>query len=340
MGSAEMKTDRVPERNGVALVAFTERGTVLARCLAEALGGTVREEGMPLSAWVKDNIVAREALIFVGAVGIAVRAVAPWIRSKATDPAVVCVDETGRWAVSVLSGHLGGANELTRKIAELTGAEAVITTATDRNGVFAVDLWAKKQELTVLQPDRIRQVSAKLLRGETVSVACQWQIEGRCPELIRLGSPHEADVSVSFRREKGPALQLVPRVLALGIGCRKGIQEDIMEEEFLRFCSERGVFPQAVALAASIDRKREEQGLLRFCENHAWPLQFFRTEELQTAEGEFSASEFVKRTVGVSNVCERAAVLASGGNLLEKKYAGNGVTFALAALPAVYDWSV
>ena len=171
-------------RQGYALTAFTERGTELAGKLAAVLGGSLRKPEETLSAWTEENFKTREGLIFVGAVGIAVRAVAPFLRSKAEDPAVVCVDETGRWAIPILSGHLGGANALARKIAELTGGEGVVTTATDLNGVFAVDLWAKRQGMTVLQPDRIRKISSALLRGENVTVESVFPISGIPPEQV------------------------------------------------------------------------------------------------------------------------------------------------------------
>ena len=182
---------------------------------------------IPATVWTEENFGEREALVFVGAVGIAVRTIAPYIRNKAQDPAVVCVDETGRWAIPILSGHLGGANALARKIAGITGGEAVITTATDLNGVFAVDLWAKRQGLSVLQPDRIRAVSAKLLSGEEIMVECAWPVAGNAPEQVR--EAPDGDVLVSCRNTGTPALQLVPRILSLGIGCRRGTDAETLK---------------------------------------------------------------------------------------------------------------
>ena len=173
-------------REGIALIAFTEKGTALGEKLAAALGGTLNRAGdRPLAEWTAENFPLRETLVFIGAVGIAVRAVAPHLKGKAADPAVVCVDETGRWAVPILSGHLGGANARAREIAALTGGEAVITTATDLNGVFAVDLWANKQGMTVLSPERVKGVSAALLRGEDICVDCPFPIRGEPPAHVR-----------------------------------------------------------------------------------------------------------------------------------------------------------
>lgn len=324
-------------REGIALTAFTPRGKELADRLARSLDGTLRPDGESLAGWTAAQFESRAALVFIGAAGIAVRSVAPHVRAKADDPAVLCVDETGRWVIPILSGHLGGANALARRVASLTGGEAVITTATDLNGLFAVDLWAKRQGMAVLQPERIRFVSAKLLRGEKIVIDCPYPVAGPAPERVELGSA--GDVLVSYRAETGGALQLVPRVLALGIGCRRGTGADALEAAFADFCAARGIRPEAVAQAASIDRKRDEAGLLAFCKAHGWPVSFYGAERLRAARGDFTASAFVASTVGVDNVCERAAVTRAGGRLIEKKYARDGVTFALAEHYVNYDWS-
>lgn len=330
-------------RQGVAIVSFTDRGASLAERIAAALGGTVssaRSGDFSLGGWTAENFPAREALVFVGAAGIAVRAIAPHFCGKAEDPAVVAVDEGGRFVIPLASGHLGGANDLARKLAALCGGTAVITTATDINGAFAVDLWAKRQGMTVLQPERIKNASAKILAGETILVYSPWPIAGSPPAGVEQTDSAEAvDVLVTLRPTENAALCLVPRVLTLGIGCRRGVSFEQIEAVFSRFCEERGVLPRAIRAAASIDRKAEETGLLAFCEAHGLPMTFYTAEELAAAPGDFSASAFVESTVGVSNVCERSAVLAAGGILWEKKYAANGVTFALALTPPRLDWS-
>ena len=154
-----------------AYLAFTDTGLALAKRLAAALPGSVArcgQDGTSLAEWTGVQFVQSDALIFVGAAGIAVRAIAPHCKSKTTDPAVVVVDECGRFAVPILSGHLGGANDLARTIAAVCGAVPVITTATDAHGIFAADEWAKHQNCIVLEPERIKLVSGKLLAGQPV----------------------------------------------------------------------------------------------------------------------------------------------------------------------------
>ena len=156
-----------------AYLAFTAKGLALAQQLAQTCPGTVSRcglGGVTLAGWTAQQFAAADALVFVGAAGIAVRAIAPHCQSKATDPAVVVLDECGRFAVPLLSGHLGGANDLACRLAAACGAVPVITTATDANGLFAVDEWAKKQNCAVWETPRIKFVSGALLAGKTVLV--------------------------------------------------------------------------------------------------------------------------------------------------------------------------
>ena len=166
-----------------AYLAFTDTGLTLARRLADALPGSVDRcgsGGVSLAGWTALQFAQSDALVFVGAVGIAVRAIAPHCRSKASDPAVVVLDECGRFAVPVLSGHLGGANNLARALAAVCGAVPVITTATDAHGIFAVDEWAKHQNCTVLEAERIKHVSS--------SRFCPYPLP--CRGRFASGAPH------------------------------------------------------------------------------------------------------------------------------------------------------
>ena len=186
-----------------AYLAFTAKGEALARRLAEALPGSVSRCGgdVTLKGWTAEHFAQDEALIFVGAVGIAVRAIAPHCRSKAADPAVVVVDEGGNFAVPLLSGHLGGANALARALAKACGAVPVITTATDVNGLFAVDLWAKAQNCAVLEPERIKRVSGALLAGQTVRYWSPWPVAGEAPAGVeKADAPEAADFALTLTR--------------------------------------------------------------------------------------------------------------------------------------------
>lgn len=323
-----------------AYLAFTAKGEALARRLAEALPGSVSRCGgeVTLKGWTAEHFAQDEALVFVGAVGIAVRAIAPYCKSKASDPAVVVVDEGGNFAVPLLSGHLGGANALARALSEACGAVPVITTATDVNGLFAVDLWAKAQNCAVLEPGRIKNISGALLAGQNVRYFSQWPVAGDAPAGVKVADiPRAADFALTLI-PKGEALHLVPRVGVLGVGCRRGTTAQQLEDAFAAFCAASGLSPAGVCAAASIDLKKDEPGLAEFCQNHGWPIAFYSAEELRTVPGQFTPSAFVASVTGVDNVCERAAVKASGGRILLPKTAGGGVTLALAVRPFAPDW--
>lgn len=324
----------------LAYLSFTEKGRQLAGRLAAALGGTAQRCGAScsLEAWTAAHFSQSDGLVYVGAAGIAVRAIAPHLKSKTTDPAVVVVDECARYAIPILSGHLGGANDLARAIGRVCGALPVLTTATDVNGVFAVDEWAKRQNCLVLNPERIKTVSAKLLAGGTVTVQSSWPIAGQPPRNVCQTEDRGADVLLDIHPGTGEKLHLVPRIAVLGVGCKKNVSFQMLETALATFLDRTGVCEQAISAVASIDLKKNEPGLLDLCAAHGWPLKTYPAEQLREVEGQFTPSAFVQGVTGVDNVCERSAVLASGGTLCQGKTAGDGITMALALAPYQPNW--
>ncbi|MBQ4416882.1 MAG: cobalamin biosynthesis protein CbiG, partial [Butyrivibrio sp.] len=201
-----MNTDtrgRKHDKGNNAFLCFSERGYQLAERIRAATGGDISRTGaqLTLDAWTRDAFASYDALIYIGASGIAVRAVAPYLKDKTTDPAVLVIDETGRFVIPLVSGHLGGSNALAKRIADITGAEAVITTATDRHGVFAVDEWARVQGFYVANPERFKSVSAMLFNGESVTVHSVIPVDGKPPAGVSLTDKRTADVSVGFMED-------------------------------------------------------------------------------------------------------------------------------------------
>lgn len=335
----------------IRIVGFTKQGSQIVSRLVrglteaghEASGFAPLEE--PLRDWTGRCFESGTGLIFVGAVGIAVRSVAPWLAGKDRDPAVVVVDEKGRFAISLLSGHLGGANDLARMAAEILGAEPVITTATDLNGVFAVDLFAKENDLAITDLPAAKEISAALLRGETVGFFCELPIEGMLPAGLNVGERKRYNIVISEKREdknttgqktgrsEGRDLLLVPRNVMLGIGCRKGAGKSAIEKAADQAMTVGGFHPKAAAGISSIDIKREEEGLRLFAASRGLALNFYTAKELASVSGQFSESEFVRQVTGVSNVCERSAVCGCAphkGRLAVRRIAVDGVTAAAA----------
>ena len=323
-------------------LAFSDRGLALAQRLAGALGGQAVRCGGPvtLASWTAEHFVTGAGLVYVGACGIAVRAVAPHLVSKAQDPAVVAVDERGHFAVPLVSGHLGGANALARSIARVCGAVPVLTTATDAGGLFPVDDWARAQGCAIPNPEQIKVFSAAILAGKTCRIYSDWPVAGTPPAGVELTGDKSACDAALTLTDPGPGpLWMVPRVAVLGMGCRRGVPAGQLEAALQKALPKAGIPAQAVAMVCTIDRKAEEPGLLDFCRAHGWPLRTFTAAQLAAVEGTFTSSAFVARTVGVDNVCERAAVLgAEGGPLLIPKQAGDGITLALAAKAFGPDW--
>lgn len=322
-----------------------------------------------LQEWTGNQFETREGLIFIGAAGIAVRAIAPWVKDKRTDPAVVVIDDSGRFSISLLSGHLGGANGLAKETAKLTGGIPVITTATDIHGRFAVDNFAKEQGLWISDMKTAKAVSADVLAGEPVGFFSDFPAAGSVPEGFTQKESCKRNVWITVKRypenhdslcgraparesggpdsfsklylpEGGEVLRLVPRIVILGIGCKRGTEKERIEAAVEEALRRWNIEPESAAAVATIDIKKEEAGLLSYVREHGLSFQTYPAERLLQAEGEFSPSSFVKEITGVDNVCERAAVSLvedlGGGRLMMRKQAGGGVTVAAA----VRDWKV
>jgi len=298
-------------------------------------------EKKSMSECTEEYFSQTDAFVFISATGIAVRSIAPFLQHKSTDPAVVVLDEQGMFCISLLSGHAGGANELTKQIAEWTGAIPVITTATDREGVFAVDEFARKNGLTVTDWNMAKQISVEILEGKQVGMYSDLPWKEELPKELYwyLGElekkpPKETVIIISYRKISRAFLEntlyLVPKVIVVGMGCRKGTAKEKIEAAIKQCLWEEEILIEAVSTVASIDLKKDEAGICAYCKERNLPFVTFSAEKLQTVEGEFSASSFVEKVTGVSCVCERSAVLAAGGELLCRKKVYDGVTVALA----------
>ena len=335
----------------IRLIAYSARGCATAARLSDALtakshvcarfartehipAGDTQTQYLDRSAveWAKAGFESADALIFCCAAGIAVRAIAPWVRSKKTDPAVLVVDELGRWCIPILSGHIGGGNALAREAAEGIGAACVVTTATDLNGLFAVDVFAVKNHLYIENMLLAKEVSAALLAGKAVGFRSDLPVADPLPPELTAGEA-ELGICVSADASKKPfpkTLRLIPQKFAAGLGCRRDKDAESLERFFLDCLAQAGVDRREVRCLASIDVKKDEPGLLALAEKYRLPFLTYAAEELNALPGEFSRSAFVRGTVGVDCVCERAAVKAAGGKLVKPKTAADGMTFALA----------
>lgn len=344
------------------MICFTERGAWVCRRLFHKLKETGEEceaiipkrflreewkkEGLKereeefLSQWTGKMFAEKRAMIFVSATGIAVRAIAPWIRDKMTDPPVVTVDEGAQFVIPLLSGHVGGANELARHIADWLEAVPVITTATDVNGKFAVDLFASAYHMTIIDRKEAKNISAAVLEGKQIGVFSDLPIK-KLPDGFVMDRWCEENICItvkdpSFPEKKASYLRLVPRAVVLGVGCRRGTDPEFMKEKVFALLKEHGIDPAAVKAIASVDVKQNEPAVLGLkqvfdgeCLHQPCEQRFYTPEQLNQVPGDFKESAFVKKQIGVGNVCERSAC-AAGGKLLVEKQAGDGITLAAA----------
>ena len=202
-------------RNGIC-ICFTAQGKETATRLLEKLSQQMEEEfdfldytgsehSKPLKQVVKEAFQEKEAILFVGAAGIAVRLIAPWVQDKLKDPAVLVIDEQGRYAIPILSGHVGGCNELAEAAAQILGAEPVITTATDLRQAFAVDVFAAENELVISDRELAKQISAAELRGEKIGFFSDYPVDGIVPAEITL-----CDAETGRMPEKCPSVSGAP----------------------------------------------------------------------------------------------------------------------------------
>lgn len=309
-------------------------------------------DNISVDDWTREQFEWADAILFIGACGIAVRHIAPYIKSKKKDPAVLVLDECGKFVISLLSGHLGGANELTKQVAEMLDSIPVITTATDLHNCFAVDVFARKNKCEILQMQAAKEVSAALLAGKKVGFYSDFPWEGELPKGLVLcdknGKPIEEKgsisdnleplkigVAVTIYKDRKPFLIttfIIPKKVVLGMGCRRGkATEGILEAAKNAVCM-AGIYMQAVSKLVSIDLKKDEEGLLKLAEKWKIPFETYAEKELADLSGEFSSSSFVRSITGVDNVCERSAVLGSAnGKIIQRKIGRDGVTAALAA---------
>ena len=291
--------------------------------------------------------------IFIMSTGIVIRIIAPLIRHKTKDPAVVVVDEKGLHAISLLSGHIGGANELTLKIADITGADPVITTATDINKIPAIDLLARQKGLVIENPEAIKNVSMALLSGKKIILHDPYQyLTGTLSASngIMNGVDYKVDddtirknripgVFIDYIKTDIPThfLKLRPVILSIGIGCNRNTSRQELKTFFLEVLDLFDLSARSVLNLASIDLKSDEKGLLELAADLDLPIKFYSKKKLEQVKEIENPSLMVKKHIGVTSVCEAAAILSAengkeNGKLIVPKQIKGNATIAIARM--------
>lgn len=308
-------------------------------------------------------------LVCIMATGIVVRILAPLIDHKTSDPGVVVLDQKGRYAISLLSGHLGGANDLAREMAAVSGGQPVITTATDVAGELSFDSFAKKHHMAIENIGVLKQISGALLEGRSVNVVTDLPLDnGAWPELTRgleegkfhlfatgvadpsrspglsplpdliPGRPtvviHEGFTLDREEEPEAPVLYLRPRTICAGIGCKRDMAGSPIREALLATLKKEGLSPLSLKCISTIPLKADEPGIRSTAEELKVPLVVIPTEEIEKLDMDrlgINRSEYVEQHTGVLSVSTASSYLASGrGEILVDKAKFKGITIALS----------
>ena len=325
-----------------------------SRVLAERILASYPEAKiLPFGSFSKEFFHESSSLVFIGAMGICVRSIAPFAEDKHTDPAVVCIDSTGKYVIPVLSGHIGGANDLSKELANLLGAEAIITTQSDNANLWALDTLGKKYDWTLIVKDSNAAIST-FVNGKPTALLLDIRdkgtdyLERTVPshvsifysfeaipqqdyELLMIVSPQQYDTSI-------PTITYIPKVLHLGMGCRKDMQGDptVVYEHIKDVLRDKRLYPEALADVNTIDLKKCEPVLTLLAYGvMECPFHTYTSEELKDIPVP-NPSEKVLEVTESPSVSEASAIYAAHGGplLVEKQKAdlgkGNEYTFAVA----------
>ncbi len=310
----------------------------------------VRLFELPVSQFYEQMSDGYDAIIYIMAMGIIVRSIQP--RDKRYDKPVICIQLRGEYVIPVIGGHLGGANEVATQIAEHLGAQAVITTASDLCQLDSVDMIAKKKGWSLLDMEGAKKVTADWVEGKKSLILSEVPLEGLSLEaehihavydskawfesdlkedytsLLMITSNKKGNIAKQLHIERH--VQLIPKHLVLGIGCRKGISYEHIHASVNRFMMEAGYYEEAIGMVASIDLKREEEGIVKWAEHKQVPFVTYTAADLDDVMDKFEGSRFVQSVTGSRGVCMPAGYIASNyGECVVKKQVDNGVTLSL-----------
>ncbi|MCX7903351.1 MAG: cobalt-precorrin 5A hydrolase [Caloramator sp.] len=312
----------------IACIYFTKDGEKIARKLKENYGS--------VDIFSKENfkeniekIINYERIIFISAVGIAVRILAPYIKNKWQDPAVLVIDDRGRYVISLLSGHYGGANEFCIEVAQKIGAMPIITTASDSRGFKSFDIIAKENNIYIEDKERLKRITSLMIEGRAISIYSAVNIKIDYPNITDEG---EAFVYITYQDDfskKEPYCILRPKVLNVGVGCKKGTSYEKINLAIQRVFKENNLSIFSIRTIGTLDIKRNEEGLLRFAKERNVPIVFFSRDEIKKVEEKFQKSPWVYKNFGIYSVAEPCAYLLSP-NIIVKKRIIEGVTVAVS----------
>lgn len=340
----------------IAVISFNSKGNIIATILKESIKIDLfikdKIENFDLKERIEILMKSYNALIFISSTGIAVRYIAPYLKSKTEDPAVLVIDILGNYVISLLSGHLGGANELTIKVAKIINAEPVITTATDRMGVEAPDMIAKRNNLVIEDIKDCKDISAFLVSGEKVAFIDEENKiklpKGYCDNIedskglvyvtnkeikdfkrLDYVTNKDKESLRNIRVSKDiKTLYLLRKSIILGIGCKKNYPVEVMKETVLEVLKNYNLDYRSVKAVVTIELKGEEQAIIELAKSLQAEFKIFSKEEIKEVHNNYKGSNFVEKSIGVRAVCEPCVELY-GARFITEKLSYNGMTICI-----------
>jgi cobalt-precorrin 5A hydrolase len=326
-----------------AVITFTEQGDKIAEILASFFNIDIYSK-KKLSDFNFKEISKRVmesylGIIFISSTGIAVRAIAPHIKSKDIDPAVIVIDNSCNYVISLLSGHLGGANELAVEVSKILRAQPIITTATDNLGIAAPDMIAKDNGLIIEDLKKAKVIASLLVDGKKIGFFDEKAIvqtpAGYSSNLNDISGLLYIGISDRINRYLQenivPTLKLIRRDMVLGIGCRKDFSSEKMQQTVLKVLKEHNIDNRAIKTIATVEIKKDEVAIKDLVEYFKCEFKIFTTEEISKVQHKFEGSDFVEKTIGVRAVSEPCIEL-SGARIISGKMKLDGMTLCIGQM--------
>lgn len=330
----------------IGIISVTEKGDILAKQLSKALNGNlylkVEIEDFKLSKVTEEAMGKHKGVIFISSTGIAVRAIAPYLKGKDKDPGVVVVDVSNNYSISLISGHIGGANDLALEVSKILNNTPIITTATDNLGVVAPDMIAMKNSLVIESLKKAKTIAMLLVNGEVIGFKDDRNLIDIPSGYKKLENIEENSVWITNKvmsennlnndkLDSNKILRLIRKDIVLGIGCRRGIESERLEEFVMKILHENNIDPRSVLKIGSIDVKKDEKAIKDLKDKLECEFKTFSKDEILKIQHKFEGSDFVEKTLGVRSVSEPSVELM-GGDIIISKIKSNGMTLTIGCL--------
>lgn len=311
------------------IITYTEAGLAIARSIAASFDVEIFYKDKNIDKVLEERWPSLETIIFISATGIAVRKIAPLIKDKYTDPAVLVIDDKAKHVISLLSGHIGGANELAIDIAKTINAEPVITTASDNRGLEALDIYLRDNDFAYNSREALTIIMGAVVNNKKIYLKSD-DFDFKYDNFTN--NKNEADYAIIqdegyMINDEENTLYIIKKKYNMGIGLRRGTDFDVLGKAFHELLSDMNINPKSIKRFGSIDIKKDEEALLELCKKYDRELIFYTADELNKVDVS-EKSDFVKKITGAYSVSEAAAKLLGGKIILTKKII-DSITFSI-----------